>query len=203
MTNLLITPASLVNTALDRVGYKKRIGSLYDGSDAALKALDIYGQCRDQLLRDFEWGFAERDVTLSLLKTAPVGGYSASQPWNTTYPILPWIYEYTYPADMIKLRSLRAAGPIPDYDPGPVVFRVANDNSYNPFRRVILTNLTNAIAVYTGQVTDPSTWDVGFTESFITQLGQRLAPALVELEAIKILAPQAAVETETAETQVG
>src|SRR5689334_1421388 len=107
MSNLLTNPGALVNAALDRVGYKKRIGSLYDGSEAAVKALDIFGQCRDDLLRTFEWGFAERDTSLTLLKTAPVGGYTALQPWTSANPIPPWIYEYAYPTDMIKLRSLR------------------------------------------------------------------------------------------------
>lgn len=204
MSNLLTTPGSIVNAALDRVGYKKHIGSLYDGSEASVKALAIYGQCRDDILRDFDWGFAERDIVLTLLKTAPVGGYTSLAPWTTANPILPWIYEYAYPSDMVKLRSLRnSIVIIPDYDPSPVEFRITNDNSYNPAQRVILTNLASAVAVYTGQVTDPTTWDVGFTESFITALGQRLAPALADMDTAKMAAQEEAVTTAEAETRVG
>lgn len=203
MSNLLTNPAQIVNAALDRVGYKKRIGSLYDGSEASVKALDIYGQVRDEMLRSFDWGFAERDISLTLLKTAPVGGYTPLTPWTTANPIPPWIYEYVYPTDMVKLRSLRQVAVIPEYDPQAVEFRIANDNSYSPARRVILTNLPNAIAVYTGQVTDPATWDVSFTEAFIDDLGKKLAPALADMDAMKIAAQEEAMDTNTAEMRLG
>lgn len=203
MTNLLTNPAQIVNAALDGIGYKKRIGSLYDGSEASVKALDIYGQTRDAMLRSFDWGFAARDIALTLLKTAPVGGYSSMVPWTNAYPILPWIYEYAYPADMVKLRSVRPASVIPEYDPVAIEFGIANDNAFVPPQRVILTNLPNAIAVYTGQVTDPLTWDPSFTQAFVDELGKKLAPALDALEALKVVAQEGMMETGTAERKLG
>lgn len=203
MSNLLTNPGAIVNAALDRVGYKKRIGSLYDGSEASVKALDIYGQARDEMLRSFDWGFAERDVTLTLLKTAPVGGYTPLAPWTTANPIPPWTYEYTYPGDCLKVRSLRYVGLIPEYDPQAIEFRIANDNSYTPARRVILTNLAQATLVYTSQITDPLTWDVGFTEFFITALGQRLAPALADMDVAKLEAQEEAQTITKAEMTIG
>ena len=38
--------ADMVNLALRRVGYKLRVGNLYDGSMAAKMALDVYAQTR-------------------------------------------------------------------------------------------------------------------------------------------------------------
>lgn len=192
---------SIVNAALDRIGYKKRIGSLYDGSEQSVKALDIYGQTRDELLRRFDWGFAERNSTLTLLKTAPVGGYSTLQPWSNVYPAPPWIYEYEYPSDMIKLRSLRVAGPIPEMDPVAIEFSISNDSSYTPSKRVILTNLASAIATYTGQETNPAVWDEGFIEALIDALGRRLAPALNEMEAVKTQAQLEAMSLNNAEQE--
>lgn len=211
MALVLRNPADVVNAALDRIGYKKNVGSLYDGSEQAAAALAIYGQTRDDMLRNFDWGFAERDLQLTLLKTAPVLGYSAARPWDSaTDPIPPWIYEYEYPDkpggtpnDMLKLRSLRAVTVIPEYDPQAIVWRIANDNSYTPARKVILTNLENAIAVYTAQVTDPTQWEPGFTEALITQLGRRLGPVLVGLDAAKLEAQDEAVTTQTAEMKLG
>jgi hypothetical protein len=207
MALVFTNPADVVNAALDRVGYKKNIGNLYDGSPQAAAALAVYGQTRDELLRNFDWGFAERDLDLTLLKTAPVGGYTAAQPWTkATDPIPPWIYEYEYPdfpGDMLKLRSLRGSDVIPEYDPQAVEYRIANDNSYTPAKKVILTNKASAIAVYTGQVTDPTQWEPGFTEALVAQLGRRLAPVLVGLEAVKVLEPDEAMTTQVAEMKVG
>jgi len=142
------------------------------------------------------------------LKTAPVTGYSITRPWvKATDPIPPWIYSYTYPetgsGNMLKLRSLRGVAVIPEYDPSPIVFRIANDNSYTPAKKVILTNLSSAVAVYTAQVTDPTQWEPRFVESFVTQLGQRLAPILVSLDAAKMAAQEEAVVTQTAEMKLG
>lgn len=204
MSAVLRSPEDIANAALGRVGWKKRIGSLYDGSVASKLVLDSYGQTRDEILRSFEWGFAENNVSLTLLKTAPVGGYSPIQPWTTAFPILPWIFEYQYPDNMLFLRSLRtSASFIPEFDPKPTVFRIANDNSYSPSRKVILCNSSDAIAVYTGQVTDPSLWDADFTEAMIAALARRLAPALANLEAEKMEAQDEAVSKEEAEMRVG
>lgn len=203
MALVLTSPSDYVNAALGRIGYQKRIGNIYEGSRAAAASLDIYGQTRDELLRKFEWGFAERNLTLTLLKTAPVGGYGTTA-WSTTYPILPWIYEYGYPDDCLKIRSLRTTPAIiPQYDPSAVPFRIANDNAYSPAKKVILTNLESAIAVYTGQVTDMTTWEPDFAEALIAELGRRLAPALSSLEAEKAEAQDEAVAVPTAEMRIG
>lgn len=204
MSAVLTNPADIVNAALGRIGYKRRLGSLYDGSEQSARALDIYGQTRDAKLREFDWGFAERDVALTLLKTAPAGGYTPPLVWSSTYPILPWKYEYAYPDDMLKLRSLRTTPVfIPEYDPVPIVFRIANDNSYTPAQKVILTDLPAAVCVYTGQVIDPTTWEPDFTESLIAALGKRLAPVLTSLDAVKMEAQDEVVTQQMAEMRLG
>jgi hypothetical protein len=204
MASTIQNPADVVNASLGRIGIKRDIGSLFDGSESSSAALRIYGQTRDELLRNFEWGFAERNIVLTLLKTAPVFGYSAATPWSTAYPPLPWIYEYTYPADMLKLRALRPGKVIPEYDPVAVEFRIVNDSGYTPARRVILTNLASAICVYTGQVTDPTTWDAGFTEAMIAALARRLAPELAgQQEAEKPKLQEEIMTTQTEQMKVG
>ncbi len=198
----LQSPEDVVNNALVRSGYKMRIGSLYDGSAASKCALDIYGQTRDELLRSADWGFAERDVALTLLKTAPAGGYVSPIVWSSTYPILPWRYEYAYPADALKVRSVRRTTFfLPDYDPKPNVWRVANDQSVNA--QVILCNVASAILVYTGQVTDPLAWEPSFTETLCASLARRLGPALVNLDAAKVEAGDEVATKQMAEAKEG
>ena len=201
---VLTTPELVVNAALAQIGYKRRIGSLYDGSEASTIALDIYSQARDAKLREFPWGFAERQATLTLLKTAPVGGYNLVTPWSDAYPLQPFIYEYAYPADMIALRALRStSAPIPNFDPRPKLWRIANDVVDDVQQTVILSNLSSAAALYTGQVTNPAFWDTSFTDALIATLGRLLSVGLSSMDATKVEAQEEAVETQGAEMTLG
>ena len=201
MANSLSSPASIVNAALGRIGYKLRIGSLLDGSEASKVALDIYGQTRDDLIRDGDHGFARRQVGLVALKVAPAGGYNPLTPWNLNiHPPVPWVYEYGYPDDMLRLLSLQATPIItPVMSPRPVVYQISNDSRTVPPRRVILTNLPFAIASYMARVTDPLTFDVSFTELLIDALATNLSPALASLDVQKLDALAEAGAASTAE----
>ena len=101
------SPADVVNVTLQRIGYKLRVGSLYDGSKAANDALDIYAQTRDEVMRQDDWSFAERNVSMTLLKSAPVAGYIPPTTWSTTDPPLPWLFEYAWPDDCLKVRAVK------------------------------------------------------------------------------------------------
>lgn len=172
-------PADIVNLALERIGYNRRVGSLYDGSDAANAALTIYAQTRDQLLRQNDWGFAQRTLSLTLLKAAPANYFDA--PWNpATNPPPPWLYEYAYPGDAIKIRAVKPQ-PLFLFNPAPqpYLFNVYNDNATEAAAKTILCNIGDAIAVYTGQVLDPSQMEPDFIEAFAAALGRRMSPLLI------------------------
>lgn len=191
------TPADVVNMGLVKIGHPFRIGSLYDGSMAAKKALDIYAQMRDEMLRDVAPDFSQRTIALTLLKSAPPGGYIPPTIWDpTTNPPLPWLYEYTYPADCLKVGSLRTT-PIfvPEFDPSPRLFEVSNDNAYTPQRRVILAYTPNAICDYVGQVTDPTVWDVNFVTALSDQIAERLTVALGDPKLLQAEAQEAGLST--------
>lgn len=197
------TPTDLVNNALRRVGYKKRIGNLFDGSAAARVALDIYGQTRDQMLFANDWDFSERNANAALLKQAPPDGYIPPNVWNPAInPSPPWLFEYAYPADALKIRSVRGQPLfVFDFDPQPNIFSVENDNAYNPAQRVILSNVESALIVYTGRVTDLTAWNDDAIEAFAAALGRRLAPALIGLDAAKLSAADEVQETQAAEME--
>ncbi len=187
MTSSVQSPADVVNLALRRLGYKKQIGSLFDGSQAANVALTIYGQTRDEVLRADDWGFAERNVSLALLKQAPVGGYFPPIVWTSAYPPIPWLYEYSYPIDCLKVRAIRGVPLIlPNMDPKPVIFSVENDASLADPDKVILCNVSSAILTYTGRLTNPVDWEADFTEALAAALARRMAPDLVGLDAAKL-----------------
>lgn len=199
------SPADLANLALTRMGYKLRVGNLYEGSKAAKKILDIYVQTRDEELRSFDWGFAERNIALTLLKQAPVGGYIPPIVWDeATNPPVGYVFEYAYPADCLKVRAVKQA-PLffPNFDPQPNIWSVANDDAYSPPQRVVLCNVPNALMVYTGQITDPATWDVGFVEAFAASLARHLGPALMGMDAAKMEAADEQGSTTMAEMEQG
>lgn len=198
-------PADLINAALVRIGYKLRIGSLYDGSPAASACLDLYGQTRDQMLRDGDWGFARRDVSAVLLKQAPAGGY-VGNPWNpTAYPPLGYIYQYEYPSDALKIRGIQGPKPYAiDFDPVSAPFSTPNDDTYSPPAKVIVCNVANAILTYTGRITNPGTWEASFTEALIAAVARRVTPTLIhDLNAEKLAAQDEAVETGIANVTQG
>jgi hypothetical protein len=203
MVASISSPASLVNNALRRVGFKWSIGNLYDGSTAAKVALSMYAQTRDQLLYDNDWDFAERNVTGTLLKSAPAGGYFPPTVWNgAVNPPIPWTYEYLYASDMIRVRSIRQQPlNIIDFDPQWNVFTTENDNYFTPAQRVILCYVQNAFIVYTGQITDLSTWEMDAVETFASALGRRLAPALVGMEGLKLAVADESMES--AQAKIG
>jgi hypothetical protein len=200
------SPADIVNQSLARIGYKLRVGSLYDGSIAAKKALDIYAQTRDALLRDGDWPFAERNVAGTLLKSAPAGGsYIPPNVWNpATNPPLPWMYEYAWGADFLKVRSVKPA-PIfvPNFAPTPNLFTVLNDNAFAPPQRVVCSNVPSAIIVYTGQITDPATWPNDFTTAFADALSEGLSPLLASLDLMKIKAAEGQADQAKAMVEQG
>lgn len=173
---------------LDRIGYPEYIGNIYEGTKQSRIALDLYSQTRDALLSEGNWEFAERNTNGVLLKQAPT--YYLT-PWTSIYPPQPWLFEYAYPVDAVKIRSVKPTAVfVPNFDPQPWPYSIDNDNSYSPTKRVILSNVPSALIVYTGSILDPTTWDVGFTEEVILQLARKMAPALKRLETEQVLIPE-------------
>ena len=203
VTTSIRSPADVANLAFRKMGLRMRVGSLLDGSDAAMTMLDVYGATRDQMLEEFDYDFAERTATLALLKSAPTAGYFPPNLWNpATNPPSGFLYEYGFPSDAIKIRALKyTPGFAINYDPRPTKFTEYNDNAYTPAQRTILSNVPAAIAVYTGRVTDPQTWSAKFSEALASRLAVTLGPDLVGLESEKITTGEMTADTAQATTE--
>jgi hypothetical protein len=178
---------SVLNQALRAGGVPKRIESIYEGSDAARVALELYGQARDELLDLQDWSFSRRVTTLTLLKgPPPAGGYNIMQPWSNLYPYPGFLFEYAYPSDVVDLRAIiQQPAAMPDLDPLPAEWRVDDDPVPNivdgvaigPPAKVIFCNVSNAIGIYRARITNPALWDAGFTAALVATLGKRFAVA--------------------------
>lgn len=206
----------ILNQGLRASGVPRRIEAIYEGSDQAKIALELYGQARDSLIAQKDWSFSRRVTALTVLKgPPPANGFNAMTPWTNIYPLPGFLYEYVYPSDCVSLRAIISPpGFMPDVDPLPALWRIDNDTVPNvsgnpptvagPPARVILANTTNAMAVYRAQVTDPNEWDTDYIEALVALLGKKFAVAFgASADEAKELAGEAAVTTQVASAQRG
>lgn len=167
----------ICNRALGAIGARATISSLNDPVQAAIQCKLNYAAMRKMLLRSAHWGFARRQVAL-----AQIGSLSAG-----TAPY-PWLYEYSYPSDCLKVRYLVEPSPVPPSSlptTGETLlpytssrqwrFLIGNDlDSGGNARRMVLTNLFQAFAVYTVDVTNTDLFDDSFTEALVAGLASKL-----------------------------
>lgn len=94
-------PADIANQALDAAAVDFTIGDLQEGTRPAQVVLRWYGQCLRQLLRSANWSFARKTADLTLLADS-----TGNTPNVGTVVPQPWVYEYQYPIDCMKLRFI-------------------------------------------------------------------------------------------------
>lgn len=166
----------LVNQSLQLLGAKRRIGDIYEGSDPARVALELYGQTRDELLQAGDWPFAMQQGALTLVTSVP--------------PPSPWQFEYQYPSSCLRVRYIKP-GPAfsgsRSLDPQPVLYSVWNDTRQSPPIRAILCDLAGAVLVSTGQIIDMTTWEPEFTRSFVARLSAKMAPRLADSRMVQMV----------------
>ena len=129
----------------------------------------------------------------------PLVPLSAANPAGTTpAQVVSWQYEYAWPQDCVRLRQVKYPFEQPQSNvrpwsgvvnastlfPGPMENRVPyqitldRDASGNQIK-VVLSNIENALIVYTARVVDPNLWDDEFSEAFVYALASHLVGALI------------------------
>lgn len=189
------TQVSLVNRSLLGIGARANINSLTEVSTEAQAASILFSPTFTALARTARWGCLRRQGALSLLMAA------VGTPENTANPSLPippqpFLYAYALPSDSLFVRGLQPSFPTPSTGGAPLTtvgnssapwipsdgmipFKVAfaTDINNNPIE-VILTNLSQAIGVWTTDNENPSTWDSLFEAAFVASLSAYFVPAL-------------------------
>ena len=82
------------NRALARIGVDQLIEDFDDPNNRARQCRLAFAPCRDEVLQDFPWNFAQRCVALALAGSVTVPG---------------WAYAYLYPADCVKVNAVTDA----------------------------------------------------------------------------------------------
>lgn len=173
----MTSPVDICNVALFEGQTRSKINGFppIDNSPSAVSAGLFYTPKTQAMMRAANWDFLRRQVMLTQLKAAIINGQVSANP-----PHQPFQYEYLYPADCLKARFLiqyqtpqPAGTPLTTdptmYQPIPtantsVPFVIGNDPDANgnPVK-VILTNMPNAMLVYTCDLSQyPDMWDHGF-----------------------------------------
>jgi hypothetical protein len=186
----------VANRAILAVGARGQIASASEQSAEARYVRAFYEVTLRSLLRSAHWNFARKTAFLNQLKSAP-GALGNTAPgtavWDpATQPPPPWLFEYAYPDDCLKMRfvspqvsNLGVQGtpifstpsniPVPVGTFRPQRFQEATDENFADGQRtVVLCNQAQAIGVYTVMVANPTLWDAQFTIAFENVLGARM-----------------------------
>jgi hypothetical protein len=165
------------NRALGRIGISQLIESLDDPNDRARQCRLAYEPCRDEVLQDFPWNFAQSSVSLSLVSGVTVPG---------------WQYAYRYPDACLKVHrvtdqsgarvaSLGVFGrDVWDYDsliPMKTPFQVMADPATDG-ARLLVTDMPLAVAWFTHEITDPSQFSPLFRSALAWRMAMELALSL-------------------------
>lgn len=148
----ITTNLAIANLALANLGEDGGIEDFNEKTTAARQAKLWYDPCRRETLEKFDWSFARSRQALSLHGEGPPEGV--------------WGFRYQFPVNAIAPRYIvNPAGP--QADPVPFQVEVASSDG----TRSILTDLQDAVMVYTFDSEDAS----AFTPSFVTAMAYCLA----------------------------
>lgn len=185
---------TLVNRSLLAIGSQSQVSSLNEGSAQANAAATLYTPTFESLARSAPWNCLRNQATLTLLAAAQG---TPENPDGTTLPLppVPWLYQYAMPSDSLQIRFLvqnlpasMSGVPLFSVNTGantflpqdrniPFAVAYATDSNNNPLN-VILTNQSQAIAVYTVNQPNPQIWDSLFQAAFVASLAAFFVPAL-------------------------
>lgn len=147
----------ICNLALFRVG-AETITDIYENSRPAEVCRLFFPIARDSILRDHDWGFARFEANLAELSET-ASGYD---------------YVYLYPSDCIKIRKLYNASEAYIGDDIPITMGV--DSTKN--NRTILTNVSQAKAIYTARIENSTLFDAMFVDALAWRLASDLCEPL-------------------------
>lgn len=173
------SPIDICNRALGAIRARAIMTDLDEDSTEAMNCKLVYEPTRRELLRGAPWGFARRQIDLSLLGSLVLG--------TSDYP---WAYKYEYPSDCIKVRYVIQKPPLgadgAELIPGPSIgnpflypsranrFFVSTSGVDAAAFRVILSNVKDAIGVYTANVTNCDLFDPLFEEALVKSVAAKL-----------------------------
>lgn len=147
----------IANLAIGHLGVGKEIANLdTENSKEAMACRRFFSDARDATLRDFNWPFARRFRTLTLVEEDP----------NDE-----WGYSYRYPTNCLAFRRI-LSGIRNDTRQSRIPYLLANDDD----GELILTDKEDAQGEYTVKITDPARFSADFRIALSLRLAAYIAP---------------------------
>jgi len=165
------------NRALGRIGIDQLIESFDDPNTRSRQCRLAYEPCRDEVLQDFPWNFAQTSVSLSLVSGVTVAG---------------WRFVYRYPDACLKVHRITGpeghriqSFPAPgvevwNYDflfPNKIPFSIMAD-PVTDGARILVTDVPTAVAWFTREINDPSQFSPLFRSALSWRMAMELALSL-------------------------
>lgn len=149
-----VSDTTIVNLALSHLRKEDPVSNLYTETSAAARNMRRwYDAARQQFLSEFNWSFAKKRQTLAT--------HSDGEPDEGD-----WAYRYQEPSDMLVARYLVPPGGTED-DAVPYERCVSTDGTM-----CLLTNLDDAVLVYTFDNTNPAMYSAHGRIAFSYLLAQ-------------------------------
>lgn len=156
-----VSRVDICNRALSLIG-ANNIASITENTREAKQCKIFYDPCREDVLREHNWNFAQKNVILGLLDETYAG----------------WDYVYQYPSDCLKAikvqdesGALSATSTFSGLSE-QIKFEITASSDLN--RKIILTDQENARLVYTANVTNENVFDPSFTSALVYRLAAEL-----------------------------
>jgi hypothetical protein len=122
---------------------------------------------RDKLQRTYNWRFCVKRANVAADVAAPTFGYT---------------YQYTVPADCLRILQVNTYFPAPDLSD----LIGSGGQEYQLEGGKILTNFSGQMNLrYLGRITDPTKFDAAFDEAFAALLSYNVAEALTQSDGKK------------------
>lgn len=156
----MASKVEIYNLAISHLGIGKTIVSVDEDSVEATILNRFYNVTVEQVLRDFDWPFATKEVSLGLLGENPNGR---------------WAYNYQYPSDCLKARKIVNEIMRQDTRETRIPYKILFSDTGG---KSIYTDKENAILEYTVKITDPARFDSDFVLALSYLLGGNAAPGI-------------------------
>ena len=158
-----ISDTLIANMALTHIGEENDIESLLEETTQAKAVNTWYDFSLQQALEAFDWSFARRRVVLTL--HGDTISTTSQQPLAGV-----WGFRYVYPEDCVVVRKLQHPNAPPD---NALPFEI--ELSLDGTEKTIVTNVENAVAVFTFLQRAANLYTPGFVLGFSLALAMNVA----------------------------
>lgn len=151
-----LSKVQIANMALSNLGDSSSIEAFTEQTPQARQVRLWYDVSRIATLEAFDWSFARKRRALALHGDDPPDGV--------------WSYRYQYPDDCVSARMFE--NPL-GHEANAIPFKV--EQSEDGFEKTILTDLEDAVLVYTKDVENPGLYTLHFAKALSYILAHHMA----------------------------